>query len=71
MYRRRKARESFVERVRQAYEKVYDEENDVYFYYNKIHGRSQWTKPRTLLGRSLDPRVRAAEMDLNTVDPLE
>eukprot|EP00752_Nemacystus_decipiens_P007166 g6417.t1 len=56
MYRRKKAREFFVERVRQAYEKVFDEENDVYFYYNKLTGTSEWTVPRVLLGRPLDPK---------------
>lgn len=58
MYRQRKAREYFVDCVRQAYEKVYDEQNDVYFYYSKLHGTSQWSAPRVLLGRPLDPRVR-------------
>lgn len=57
MYRRKKAREFFVERVRQAYEKVFDEENDGYFYYNKLTATSQWTAPRVLLGRPLDPKV--------------
>lgn len=53
-----KARQLFVERVRQAYEKVYDEEVNCYFYYNKINATSQWTVPKGLLGRDLDPRVR-------------
>lgn len=57
MYRRKKAREFFVERVRQAYEKVFDEENDGYFYYNKLSGTSQWNAPKVLLGRPLDPKV--------------
>lgn len=57
MYRRKKAREFFVERVRQAYEKVFDEENDVYFYYNKLSGTSEWNAPKVLLGRPLDPKV--------------
>lgn len=57
MYRRMKAREYFVEHVRQAYEKVYDEENNGYFYYNKLNSTSQWVTPKTLLGRSLDPQV--------------
>ena len=52
-----KAREYFVERVRQAYEKIYDEENDGYFYYNKLSSTSQWITPKSLLGRSLDPQV--------------
>ncbi|CAN0415368.1 unnamed protein product, partial [Ectocarpus sp. 12 AP-2014] len=56
MYRRKKAREYFVERVRQAYEKVFDEENDGYFYYNRLTGTSQWTPPKVLLGRPHDPK---------------
>lgn len=48
-----------MERVRQVYEKVFDEENDGYFYYNKISGTSRWTAPRVLLGRPLDPKVRS------------
>lgn len=52
-----KARNYFVERVRQAYEKVYDEENNGYFYYNNLNGTSQWVTPRIFLGRSLDPKV--------------
>ena len=46
-----------MERVRQAYEKVFDEENDGYFYYNKLSGISQWTAPKALLGRPLEPKV--------------
>ncbi|CAM9178655.1 unnamed protein product, partial [Ectocarpus fasciculatus] len=56
MYRRKKARDFFVERVRQAYEKVFDEENDGYFYYNRLTGTSQWTSPKVLLGRPHDPK---------------
>lgn len=52
-----KARDFLVERVRQAYEKVFDDENGGYFYYNKISGTSQWTAPKVLLGRPLDPKV--------------
>lgn len=59
LYRRRKAREYFIERVRQAYEKVYDEETDTYFYFNKLKGTSQWTTPKVLLGHPFEPRVRA------------
>ncbi|CAM9937495.1 unnamed protein product, partial [Pylaiella littoralis] len=63
MYRRKKAREFFLERVRQAYEKVFDEENDGYFYYNKINATSQWTAPKVLLGRPFDPKEEwAAKM---------
>lgn len=61
MYRRKKAREYFVERVRQAYEQVFDEENDGYFYYNRLTGTSQWTPPRVLLGRPHDPKVSSLE----------
>ena len=57
MYRRMKARDYFVQHVRQAYEKVYDEENNGYFYYNKLNSTSQWVTPKILLGRSLDPQV--------------
>ncbi|CAM9292067.1 unnamed protein product, partial [Laminaria digitata] len=64
MYRRMKAREYFVERVRQAYEKVYDEDNNGYFYYNKLNSTSQWVTPKTLLGRSLDPQEEPAAAKL-------
>lgn len=57
IYRRKVAREFFVERARQVYEKVYDEETNTYFYYNKLHGTSKWTVPRALLGQPIDPRV--------------
>lgn len=62
MYRQRKAREHFIERVRQTYEKVYDEETNTYFYFNKLKGTSQWTTPKVLLGRPLEPRVRARHL---------
>ena len=55
-----KARELCVSLVRQTYEKVYDEENDIYFYYNKIHDTSRWSAPRALQGQSLDPKVRSS-----------
>lgn len=57
MYRRSKAGSFFVERARQAFEKVYDEKYDTYFYYNKVTETSQWTVPRVLLGRGFEPRV--------------
>ncbi|CAM9458356.1 unnamed protein product, partial [Choristocarpus tenellus] len=42
---------------RQAYERVYDEETDTYFYFNKITNISQWVAPKALHGEKLDPRT--------------
>lgn len=58
MYRQMKAKEFVTNLVRQTYEKVYDEENDCYFYYSKLHGTSQWSAPRALQGQCLDPKVK-------------
>lgn len=58
MYRRMKAKEVVANLVRQMYEKVYDEENDCYFYYSKIHDTSQWSAPRALQGQCFDPKVK-------------
>lgn len=68
MYRRKKARDFFVQRARQAYEKVFDEENDGYFYYNKITDTSQWNAPKVLLGRPLDPKVRSVRGPLSVLE---
>lgn len=65
MFRGKKAREFFVKRAREAYEKVYDEKNRGYFFYNKISGTSQWTEPKILLGNALDPRVRTSRAVVN------
>lgn len=58
-----------MERIRQAYEKVYDEETDTYFYFNKLKGTSHWNGPKILRGRPLDPRVRTVALCLFVYRP--
>ncbi|CAM9206036.1 unnamed protein product, partial [Discosporangium mesarthrocarpum] len=67
LYRRKKAREHFLCLVRQGYERVYDEETDTYFYYNKISRVSQWTAPQTLRGEILNPREEWAAKKIQNI----
>ena len=48
LLRRRAARRRVIELTKQAYEKLYDDESGVFYYWNNQAGVAQWTKPRVL-----------------------
>ena len=48
MYRTMRARRRIQMMALGAFEKVYDEESDTFFYFNKKTGQSTWTKPKSL-----------------------
>ena len=48
MYKRRKARKLIVQAIQNMYEKIYDEQSNMFFYFNKRTQASIWTKPPLL-----------------------
>ena len=48
MFRRRQARKIIVQAIQSMYEKVYDEQSGMFFYFNKVTQQSIWTKPALL-----------------------
>ena len=64
LYRRRQARKLIVQAIQSMYEKIYDEQSNMFFYFNKITQQSIWTKP-ALLGYwndvQLTPRSQALQ----------
>jgi hypothetical protein len=46
--RAKKARAQIRDMVKNVFEKLYDAESGVYYYYNNKTGESQWVKPKTL-----------------------
>jgi hypothetical protein len=59
MYRRGVARMHTIARAQQVYQKGYDPEADVFFYYNMRTGESQWHKPKFLHGADVDLTPRS------------
>jgi len=47
--------------VREAFQKVYDEESGQYYYYNRVNGQVQWNKP-TLLGKRDAATIKAEDL---------
>ena len=43
------ARRRLVRRAQEVYRRIYDEEYEVYFYWNTVTKRSEWQKPRLFL----------------------
>ena len=48
LYRRRQARILIVRAIQSMYEKIYDEQSGLFFYFNKTTQQSIWTKPPLL-----------------------
>ena len=48
VYRSRLARRRVIELTKHTYEKLFDEDSGVYYYFNNMTGESQWTKPSVL-----------------------
>lgn len=47
--------------VREAYQKVLDEETGQYYYYNRVNGEVRWDKPK-LLGKRDAATIKAEDM---------
>jgi FK506-binding protein 1 len=48
LYRRRQSRKLIVQAIQSMYEKIYDEQSGMFFYFNKQTQQSIWTKPPLL-----------------------
>ena len=48
LWRTRKARQQLHDMLLSVYDKLYDEESGMYYYYNNKTGESQWVKPKGL-----------------------
>ena len=48
MWRTRKARQQLHDMLLSVYDKLYDEESGMYYYYNNKTGESSWVKPKGL-----------------------
>ena len=62
MWRARKARRMLRKLISSSFEKVWDEENQRFYYINKKSGDASWEKPKALGAEDIDvsPRSRVA-----------
>ena len=60
--RRKIARRRVIERTKQTFEKLYDDDSGAFYYWNLVTGEAQWHKPRILGSRDDCPM---AEPDVN------
>ena len=60
LWRKKKAREEVVRVMERQWQKVWDENESAYYYYNNITGESQWEKPALLPGTTAEEDDAAA-----------
>lgn len=59
LFRRGRARRVVFELISKRFEKVWDENRRVFFYFNKATGKSSWTKPLLLRDSDIPPTPRS------------
>jgi len=66
MWRRRQARLAIKKMISKAYEKVWDEEHQAYFWYNTKTGESDWSKPKLLGSADIEETPRDVSVAVAT-----
>ena len=57
LFHRMRNRQGIIQLLQSCYEKIWNPEAKEYFYFNKVTGKSSWTKPLLLGSRDLPPSV--------------